>query len=364
MLHTATRQFWAWYCGNALGRLLVARPSLRASLLDEIEAGEWENCWHIAGVLFETPPESWGEYRQRALKFYNSSEIEYREQGPKPWDATQPPHLSAQSDLYWATRVGFADAHSENAEERRVSMTDLADSLEQVKTITSSMAIHVLRTERNTDNLVKSVENRVPPNHEYWYGLLQEELPGLLDRLHRATVDHLIDASNHRFTKEWDYCKVSLCKSVESLFHRTLVPRILELSESSGLTLATPRGKGSPRKHSPADWGKIPLSQWAQILETATEGGRNAPLRSALPLAFPNADLDIFVSLHAELAKIAQLRGGSSHDSPTLNEQKAKDAEELWELVVGSNGRGFLARFYSALGLTGDGQEPGDASGS
>ena len=50
---TATRQFWAWYYGNALGRLLVARPSLRASLLDEIEAGEWDNCWHVAGVLFE-----------------------------------------------------------------------------------------------------------------------------------------------------------------------------------------------------------------------------------------------------------------------------------------------------------------------
>ena len=52
---TATRQFWAWYYGNALGRLLVARTSLRASLLDEIDAGEWENCWHIAGVLLEPP---------------------------------------------------------------------------------------------------------------------------------------------------------------------------------------------------------------------------------------------------------------------------------------------------------------------
>ena len=73
---TPTRQFWAWYYGNALGRLLIARPSMRASLLDETEAGEWENCWHIAGVLFETLPESWDEYRKRALKFYNSSDLE------------------------------------------------------------------------------------------------------------------------------------------------------------------------------------------------------------------------------------------------------------------------------------------------
>ena len=65
---TATCQFWAWYYGNALGRLLVARTSLRASLLDEIDAGEWENCWHVAGVLFEIPPDSWDELPSMGLK--------------------------------------------------------------------------------------------------------------------------------------------------------------------------------------------------------------------------------------------------------------------------------------------------------
>ena len=41
---TVTRQFWVWYYSHALGRILVGRPSLRESLLDEIEAGEWESC--------------------------------------------------------------------------------------------------------------------------------------------------------------------------------------------------------------------------------------------------------------------------------------------------------------------------------
>ena len=152
---TATRQFWAWYYGNVLGRLLVARPSLRASLFDEIDAGEWENCWHIAGVLFETPPESWDEYRQQALKFYNTSDIEYRQQGTTHWNVTQPPHFSAQSDLYWAMRVGFADAHSQISGERRVSLTDLVDKVDEIKTMASSTAIHMLRTERNTDEIKK-----------------------------------------------------------------------------------------------------------------------------------------------------------------------------------------------------------------
>ena len=270
-----TRQFWAWYCGNALGRLTVARPSLRVSLLDEIEAGEWENCWHVAGVLFETPPESWDEYRQRALNFYNASDIEYRQQGPRPGGTILPPHLSAQSDLYWAVRVGFADAHSGDAVERRVSLTGIADSLERIETIASSTAQHVLRAERNTDFLVETVENRVMPSDEHWCGLLQKDLADLLGRLPQATVRYLIEASRHQFANHMDDCKVSLCKSVESLLHRTLVREIQALPESSELMLAIPRGKRPARKRSSEEWNKIPMSGWVQILSTSTEGGMN-----------------------------------------------------------------------------------------
>ena len=361
---TTTRQFWAWYYGQALGRLMVARPSLRASLFGEIEAGEWENCWHVAGVLFESLPDSWSEYRQRALKFYNSSDIEYRQDGPRPGGTILPPHLSAQSDIYWAVRVGFADAHSANAADRRVSLAGIADSLERIETITSSSAQHALRTERNTDDLLEIVKNRVPPNHEYWYGLLQEELPGLISRLPRATADHLVDASRHRSAKEWDYCKVSLCKSVESLFVRMLVPAIQELPESKRLTLALPRGKRPARKRAPKEWDNIPMLGWVQILRTATERGMNSPLRSVLPQAFPYVDLDAVVNLNVRLETIAQLRGSSAHDSRTADDRKAGDTEKLWDLVVGGNGRGFLAEFHSALGFTDVGEWSGDADRS
>ena len=360
---TATRQFWAWYYGNALGRLMVARPSLQASLLDEIEAGEWDNCWHVAGVLFETAPHSWDEYLTRALKFYNASDIEYPRQGPRPWNASQPPHLSAQSDLYWAMRIGFADAHAVNAEDRKWSLAGITDALERIETITSGTARHVLRAERNIDNLMDTVNDRVMPNHEYWYGLLQQDLPDFISRLPRPTVDHLIDASRHRSAMEWDYCKVSLCKSVESLFVRILVPGIKALPESTNLTIALPRGKRAPRKRSSEEWHNIPMSGWAQILRTATEGGINAPLRVFLPHAFPNIDLDSAINLHAALENIAQLRGGAAHDSFTADGRKVRDAEELWDLVMGAGSGGFLAQFCSALGLTKDGRETGNTDG-
>ena len=349
---TATRQFWAWYYGNTLGRLVVARPSLRASLLDEIEAGAWGNCWHVAGVLFETVPHSWDEYRERALKFYNAADIEYPRQGPRPWNAAQPPHLSAQSDLYWAMRIGFADAHAANAEDRKSSLAGITEALERIETITSGTARHVLRAERSLDNLTDALNDRVMPNHEYWYGRLQEELPDLASNLPRPTVEHLIDAFRHRYAKEWDHCKVSLCKSVESLFVRILVPGIQALPESSNLAIALPRGKRASRKRSSAEWERIPMSGWVQILRTATEGDINAPLRDVLPHAFPNIDLDSAINLHDTLEDIAQLRGGAAHDSIIADDRKVRDVEKLWDLVMGVGSGGFLAQFHSALGLT------------
>ena len=351
---TATRQFWAWYYGNALGRLMVARPSLRTSLLDEIEAGAWDNCWHVAGVLFEASPHSWDEYRERALRFYNASDIEYPRQGPRPWNAAQPPHLSAQSDLYWAMRIGFADAHTGNGEDRKSSLAGITDALERIETITSGTARHVLRAERGLDNLMDAVNDRVMPNHEYWYGLLQEALPDLASSLPRPTVEHLIDAFRHRYAREWDYCKVSLCKSVESLFVRILVPGIQALPESSNLTIDLPRGKRAARKLSSEEWDKIPMSRWVQIFRTATEGDINAPLRAFLSHAFPDIDLDSAVNLHAALENIAQLRGGAAHDSIITDDRKIRDAEELWDLVMGVGSGGFVAQFHSALGLTGN----------
>ena len=212
----------------------------------------------------------------------------------------------------------------------------------------------MLRTERNTDNILEDVRNRVPPNHEYWHGLLQKELPFLASRLPRTTIDHLIDASRYRYTKEWDYCKVSLCKSVESLFLEVLGAGIQALPEYSELTLALPRGKKPPRKLARKDWGKISPSNWSQILSTCTDEGINQPLRLALPRAFPNVDVDSVPDLNGELAAIAQLRNSAAHHSVAAEERKAVEAGELRDLVVGSNGEGFLHKFYAALGLDKD----------
>ena len=365
---TTTRQFWAWYYGQALGRLIAARPTLRYSLLDEIEAGEWDNCWHVAGVLFEDPQGPSDQYRRRALKFYNSSDVEYASQtttvfglpGIRPWNANapQPPHLNPQSNLYWALRVGFADAHSENPTRPPASPEEIADLMEDIKTITSSAAVRILHTERNTEHLIEQVQDRLPPSEEFHYRLLEQRMPNILTILPIQTVGHLVDALKHKFAKEWDECAICLCKSVESMFHDVFCPRTLQHPESTELELVLPGKRHARRTYPPADWNRIPISAWAGILRTTTSPGRNASLRTAISRAFPDAGLDAVVNLNEELARIARLRGSSAHDSPASAEERSKNAEELWDLVVASDGNGFLANFCSALGLVQNSYKP------
>ena len=178
-----------------------------------------------------------------------------------------------------------------------------------------------------------------------------------------ATVEHLIEAQGHKFAKQMDSCRVAICRSVESLFYRILEPEIQKLPESTELKLVVPRPRKAHRRYPLGNWHKIQISGWAQILETATEGGINDQFRSVLPRAFLNLDMDTVIGLHDVLARIARLRGSSSHDSTTPDDQKAKDAQELWDLVVGSGGEGFLAKFYEAFGLTADDQGSGSGSG-
>ena len=146
-----SRQYWAWFYGYALGKLLVWEPSLSWSLLHELDAGEWIEGWHIGGVIFDIPNDSWDKYRHWALKFYHDAYIEHRV-GPDINDYRnntsscdwQPPHLSAESDLYWAIRVGFADAHLESGDDKSFSLREIANTLDQVKDITSSSALRTL----------------------------------------------------------------------------------------------------------------------------------------------------------------------------------------------------------------------------
>ncbi len=213
-----TRQFWAWYYGWALGRIVATKPFIRTSLLEELDAGEWSDGWPAAGILMGSPPDSWQDFRQWALRLYQMADIEYRRDGGLPqigiwgpsWGPPQPPHLSPQSDLYWAMRAGFADAHLELVQGPPVSLRDIADRLERVQSIVSSSALHTLRTGHGVELLRADVERGLPPADEYWEQLIHGILADSWEVLTKRTKSYLVTASTKRHAKEWDEQRVAL----------------------------------------------------------------------------------------------------------------------------------------------------------
>ncbi len=118
-----------------------------------------------------------------------------------------------------------------------------------------------------------------------------------------------------------------------------LVSRIQTIPESGKLNLVLPRGKQSPRKRSPEEWDEISMSGWVQILRTATENDINSALRSTLPQAFPNIDLDAVVNLNVELATIARLSPNPPKDTDGRREDSGRgwvrELQGRWPGVLG-----------------------------
>ncbi len=335
---------------------MVHRPSIKASLLDELDANEWAEGWAAGGVLFDAQPESWDEHRQVALRFYHSADIEYG-QGfgftflgqSKPFDARQPPHLSAQSDLYWAMRVGYADAHIEGGDERRPTLSGIADAVERVGTIVSMTAHHTLRTEYQMDRHWEALEKGLPPTQEYWRLELQRVLSQVWEQLPAPTVQHLIDAMDKGNRKDPDAQRVDTAKAVESLLEKILKPKLV------GLRIETQTRKETKTFHVAGQYS-ISLMKWSGILATANPGQSNEPAGAVLAKSFPGLNLQAVSALAHDLDRIRKLRGSAAHYSSESESGKLQKSTELWDLVVGGVGRdGFLARFCFAFGLA----EPG-----
>ena len=358
-----TRQFWAWYYGWALGQIVGNKTHVQGSLIEELQSGEWDEGWHAAGLLAGSVPSSWQEWRRISLRLYNSAEIEYRQVQSysqfgamvgMPWGSRQPPHLSAQSDLYWAMRVGFADAHLKLGQESAVTAQDILAGIERLQTSVSSNAQHTLRIEHEMDQHWSDIERGLPPTEDFWEDVLNGLIGSTWQVLPHQTKSHLVQASARRHGKEWDEQRVALARAVESLFQEVIGPKVRDTSGTGIPELIVQRRGGSTGNYRAVNWHRIPLWGWARILETLRPGGDNEAMGDALAVGFPRYNPDALAGLCDELRLIGDLRGDASHHSNRSVDDRDRDADDLWSLVVGASGApGFIARFCDGLGLVG-----------
>ena len=290
-----TRQYWAWFYGYALGSLLVEKPSLRQSLLYELDADEWSDGWHAGGIIFDIPSDSWDECRQWALKFYHTADIEHRV-GPYTNDHTkrtssgdrQPPHLSAQSDLYWAMRVGFADAHIESGEDRQVNLREIANAIDQVKDIASSSALRTLGIDTKLEQMSEDISQGLPPTEEHRKEMLRQVLGSVYDVLPEPTIQHLAKALDRRHAKDPDGQRVAIGQAVESLFHEVIVTGVKRVGEG-GITIRIQQRGNTTRGFHMDGRYVFQMSEWAQILD-AVRSRDNPPMELVLNKAFPGIE--------------------------------------------------------------------------
>ena len=138
-----TREFWAWFYGKIAGWLHVHHPYLNHALRHELTGSDWVQGWPAVALLAE-PTGNWSDHRETCMFLYEAADLEYKDS--RPWNSRQPAHLSPESDLYWAMRVGYCDAHIEAVYDTDpTTLEAISAQLDAVRQIVSASAPRTMR---------------------------------------------------------------------------------------------------------------------------------------------------------------------------------------------------------------------------
>ena len=345
-----TRQFWAWFYGRTVGLLKTAHPYLKDALLYELDASDWFEGWAAATVLVEEHPD-WVSHHKACMTLYGASDKEYK--GARPWNARQPAHLGPSSDLYWAIRVGFSDAHIEAGKETAVpSNADIIGQLDDLKQIASSGGLRAIRSHKEVMQEFTSLMRVIPTEEAARKSILDEIGREQFDSLPTAVVNHLISAWLARLQGRPDDARVATVKAIEAVFTRLIKSKLRKIAPRVQVRFTRPNG--THWTYSLERIGHIQLSEWAVLLSDLARGeGENGKLRDALSRGFPSIDWDLLGSCATGLSDASNARGQGAHDPDREPYGLAMvEADRLWSIAVGSFATpGLISRLCAALGV-------------
>ena len=345
-----TRQFWAWFYGRTVGILRTGHPYLKDALLHELDASDWVEGWAAASTMIEEHPD-WIAYRRTCMTLYWASDIEYK--GARPWNARQPAHLSPSSDLYWAMRVGYCDAHVEAGRaSAEPSTADLGKQLEDLAQVVSSGGLRAMRSHQEVMRGLTSLTRAIPTEAAAKKSLEGDFGQEMFNSLPRTIVEHLISAWMVRLQGRPDDARVATVKAIEAVFTRVIKPRLRKVDPRVQIRVTRPNR---------TQWtcqlegmGRIQLAEWSALLRDLASGqGENEQLRRALSCAFLSIDWELFGRCSAPLRDAANARGQSAHDADRESYELAlKEADGLWSIAVGSPSTpGLIPSLCTALGV-------------
>ena len=343
-----THQFWAWFYGRTAGLLKIEHPYLKDALLHELDASDWVDGWAAASILIEEHPE-WMALRKVCMNLYWASDIEYK--GARPWNARQPAHLSPSSDLYWAMRVGYCDAHIETGRgSAELSTAELGEQIEKLEQIVSSGGLRAIRSHQEVMQGITSMTRAIPTEETARDSLKGDVGEVMLDSLPSAIVEHLVTAWLARQQGRPNDARVAAVKAIEAVFTRLIKRRLQEVARRVQVRVTRPNG--THWSCSLERIGHIQLAEWAALLPDLVRGqGGNARLHDALFRGFPSIDWEMLGRCEPGLRDASNARGQAAHDADRESYDDAvMEADRLWSIAVGSpETPGLISKLCAAL---------------
>lgn len=359
-------QFWAWKEGYVAGTLSVQKRHVVLALIEEAKSSDWVAGWPVVSLTIAYQGQTdWGDARKQSLDLYHAADIEYGGTAV-PYGERKPPHLSPQSDLYWAMRVGFADAHlNQDEDARQPSLTDIKNNVETIEAIVTAHSQRELKRSLEEAEQLDQIRRALSRSDEEIRGRLQSHLGSVWAVLPPTVIGHLTDAERLWETSvQPDYAILAFSKSTEALIHEHIVKRVEAEALSGGekdLELIVPRNRREQGRYSIKQLGYLQLWQWSEIL--ATTGAASSPnerFAALLRRIYPTLDSDLLGKVAEELREISQARGPSAHHYQR-DRLGATDRERMQTTREGLLGLGrpsVIVSFYEALGLAGSSGAP------
>lgn len=345
-----TRQYWAWFYGRTVGLLKIAHPYLKDALLNELNTYDWVEGWAAATVLIEEHTD-WVAHRKACMTLFWASDIEYK--GARPWNARQPAHLSASSDLYWAIRVGFCDAKIEAENGTALpSNVYIREQLDDIKQITSSGGLRAIRSHKEVMQEFALLRQGIPTEEAARKSIGDEIGQEMLESLPVAIIEHLVAAWLARIQGRPSEARVATVKAIEAVFTRIVKNRLRETAPRTKVRVARPNGKHWT--YSLERIGHVQLADWSILLPDLVRGkGENKKLRDALSRGFPSIDWELLDHCATGLSDASNARGQAAHDADRESYDHAiREADRLWSIAVGSlTTPGLISMLSTALGV-------------
>ena len=343
-----TREFWAWFYGKVVGWFHVNHPHLNHALRHELTGLDWVQGWPAVALLAE-PTGNWSDRRETGMFLYEAADLEYK--SSRPWNSRQPAPLSPESDLYWAMRVGYCDAHIETVHDADgPTLEAISAQLDDVRQIVSASALRSIRFQEEANHRLSDLRDAIPTVDTARDAIADAVGKEMLNVFPVSAVEHLVEAWLASRQGRPDDARVATVKAIEAVFKRLVRDKLTE--HSPNLRIPVPGRNG--RRQALEGIEHFQLSVWADILSNlaSTQEGDNAELAEALTLAFPDVNLGSLGSCATSLRQSWKLRGAAAHDSAHESYDEARDrTQRLWTIAVGSQASpGLISRLCMALG--------------